>query len=317
VGIKDNLAKAFMGKSENFADAFNFVLYNGEKVIQPEKLRELSENERMLIFYEGKAEAKQKYRDLMKSAEIMRDDESVYVLLGIENQIMEDYTGPLRVMSYDVLQYVKQVEILRHKHKVAGDLKSSEDFLSGFTKTDRLIPVITIIVYFDPDEWSGPRSLHGMMGDLDERIKPFVQDYKVQILEPAAISDNDFIKFESELGQVMKYIKASKSKAKLEQILNADDNYKAISRDAAMLLNILTKSELNIGDAREGETVDMCKAMEEIREEAREAGMEKGMILTDILFNALEKADRLAEFGPALKSKEKFNALLKEFNVIV
>ena len=38
---KDSLTKAYMERPDVFADAFNFLLYDGEQVIKPEELREM------------------------------------------------------------------------------------------------------------------------------------------------------------------------------------------------------------------------------------------------------------------------------------
>ena len=40
-GEKDTLTKAFMEKRDVFADAFNFLIYGGRKVIRPEALQPL------------------------------------------------------------------------------------------------------------------------------------------------------------------------------------------------------------------------------------------------------------------------------------
>lgn len=38
---KDTVTKAFMRENTVFADAFNYLIFNGKKVIQPERLQEL------------------------------------------------------------------------------------------------------------------------------------------------------------------------------------------------------------------------------------------------------------------------------------
>ena len=76
--------------------------------------------------------------------------------------------------------------------------------MSGFTKEDHLIPVITLVVYFGDQRWDAPRSVHQMFGQTyDEHLMSFVQDYKINLLEPAALSDEDLAKFTSDFGCVM------------------------------------------------------------------------------------------------------------------
>ena len=99
IGAADAVTKAYIRKNEVFADAFNYFMYNGEQRIQPKQLRELDTTEIAILLNEkdtkeNKSSDKeafeqktvQKYRDLMKTAAIMEDGETAYVLLGIENQ---------------------------------------------------------------------------------------------------------------------------------------------------------------------------------------------------------------------------------------
>lgn len=58
-----------------------------------------------------------------------------------------------------------------------------------FTKEDKLIPVITIIVYLGTKEWDGPRKLSDMFGDVDEELLPFIPDYRINLLAPRKITD--------------------------------------------------------------------------------------------------------------------------------
>jgi hypothetical protein len=73
---------------------------------------------------------------------------------------------PVRDMLYDSINYAAQVDAARRSFK---ELKfdddgvkitlTAEEFLSGFRKGDKLIPVITAVVLFNPDEWDAPLSI--------------------------------------------------------------------------------------------------------------------------------------------------------------
>lgn len=60
----------------------------------------------------------QKYRDILKSAVVMQEDEAAYILLGIENQTDIHYAMPVRNMIYDALQYGKQVADTAANHRI-------------------------------------------------------------------------------------------------------------------------------------------------------------------------------------------------------
>ena len=151
-----------------FADAFNYLLYDGRAVIEPENLKEMDPAGIALPFgardgkesRKGKEEAVQKYRDLLKNAVFMEDGKTAYVLLGIENQTDIHYAMPVKNAIYDALQYGRQVSDIaarhradRKKHSETEKKVSGGEYLSGFYKEDRLTPVITLVIHFGAKEW--------------------------------------------------------------------------------------------------------------------------------------------------------------------
>ena len=163
---KDTVTKAFMRENTVFADAFNYLIFNGKKVIQPERLQELDTTELVQLIVKGKNnknESVQKYRDILKAAVIMEDENADYLLLGIENQTEIHYAMPVRNMIYDALQYGNQVAAIAAQNVKEKKAPTRAEFLSGFYKADKLRPVITLVLHFGADPWDGATSLHEMM----------------------------------------------------------------------------------------------------------------------------------------------------------
>ena len=145
----DSITKDYMKDAATFADAFNFLLYNGEPVIQPGQLREMDTTMLALPFGEdGVTVPEQKSRDVLKFLTAKADDNAAYCILGIENQTDVHYAMPVRNMLYDSMQYSNQVEAARKSHKQAKNYGTHEEFLSGFHKDEYLLPVITLVIYF-------------------------------------------------------------------------------------------------------------------------------------------------------------------------
>ena len=92
-------------------------------------------------------------------------------MLGIENQTDIHNAMPERNAIYDALQYGKQVSKAAAMHNRRKKLHGRGEFLSGFKKTDRLMPVITLVIHFGVKPWDGPLSLHEMMDISDPAIK--------------------------------------------------------------------------------------------------------------------------------------------------
>ena len=104
-----------------------------------------------------------------------------FVILGMEGQEHIHYAMPMRVMGYDYAAYQKQYVDNAAKYKTAKSL-TEEEYLSKMKKDDRLVPVITVVVYYGEKPWDGAVSLHGML-HISEEMKPFVNDYRMHLVE--------------------------------------------------------------------------------------------------------------------------------------
>ena len=301
-----------MRENTVFADAFNYLIYNGKKVIDPAKLTEIDSTEIALPFGNAekvkaekkrkeqeaewssvknesvrkkntsrvgvKMDAVQKYRDVFKSVVIKQDEKTSYVLLGIENQTDVHYAMPVRNVIYDALQYGRQVADIaadhrRNKKDFPG--KSNGEYLSGFFKEDHIRPVITLVIHFGAEEWDGPLSLHEMMATRDMEILSFVENYRIHLIDPAKLTEEELNKFSTSLKEVMGYIKYSKDKEKLMEFLRKD-THKTIEMNAARVIKTITNTPIEVSE--EMEEIEMCKAIEDLILEGEAKGEAKGMI---------------------------------------
>ena len=290
MGEVDILSRKYMSDRKHFADAFNYYLYDGQKEIAPEDLSPLDTAEIAVPYGNGARVPVQKYRDVIKQWKIMTDGKALYAILGAENQANVHYAMPVKNGLYDFMNYSRQVEEAKNSYRSSsrksrnksrtGRRKkkkmplSAAEYLSGFRKEDKLIPVITLVIFLSSAEWDGPMSLHEMLCTDDETLLSYVQDYKIHLLAPYSMGNSDFEKFQTDFGKVLKYIKYSGDKDKLHEITHESDAYKSVDNDSAVLMNAVTGSKLKI-KAEEGK-VDMCKAIDDMRKESWEEGKELG-----------------------------------------
>ena len=279
MGVADAITKEYMRGSKVFADAFNYFIYGGEQVVDPEFLHELDTTEIAIPFtLDGKGtreKAVQKYRDVLKSTVVMRDVRASYILLGIENQTDIHYAMPVRNIIYDALQYGKQVSEIAKRHKDQKDRKGHNrgEYLSGFYKEDRISPVITLVVHFGAEEWDGPLSLYEMMELEDPTLKEFVQDYRIYLIDPYRLTEDDLEKFSSNLRGVLGYIKYSKDKKELSRFLN-NSQMQNMDNDAARVIRDITKTPIYIPEGK-GE-INVCEAVKDMINESRLEGRVEG-----------------------------------------
>jgi hypothetical protein len=283
MGKSDTISKELLQDNNYFADVVNNALFNGDRVVNPDELVELDSTELTVIEDETKNTAVQKQRDILKKAVILRDKKAVYVILGIENQTDINYAMPVRIMTYDAFRYSKQVEKAAKKHReetkkhrnkiktVDGKNITGAEFLSGWKKEDKLIPVITLTVYYGTDEWDGALSIHGMFArEIDEKILGMIPDYRISILEPKKI--NNWDNFQTDIGALFHAIAVSDTEYGLDDLFDPEHGmYRNLDNEIVKAINFYTESNFCIEEGKE--RTDMCIAVQSSYEKAKSEGI--------------------------------------------
>ena len=303
----DTITKDYVKDAGVFADIFNYYIYGGRQVILPEQLTERDSTKIALPYgADGAVVPVQKFRDVQKLYAAMTDGKIEYVLYGAENQAEIHYAMAVKNNLYDALEYAGQVEEAAKSHrkemkqkKEQGKTSADEDrktpsageFLSGFWKEDRLIPSITVTIFFGPEEWDGPLSLLEMMDVSDPDVLACMDNYHVRLIAPARMTDEEIMKFQSSLREVMLFIKYSKDKENLSRVLVTNEKrFRELERRAADVIETITNSGIKYDESEE--VVDVCQAIREIRMEERKIGEQDGE-----LKKAREAAENLHEMG--------------------
>ena len=242
MGMADAVTKQYMKENTVFADAFNFLLYNGENVILPQTLRELDTAEVVIPFTvddKGKkqAQAVQKYRDILKMTTVMTDDKATYVLFGVEAQTDIHYAMPVRNVIYDALQYGRQVtEISKRNRKNSGQT----------------------------------------MAVTDKGLLQHIPDYRIKLIDPAGIDSDEMDKFHTSLREVLSYIKYSKDADKLAEYMNHNQRMEHLEVGAAQVIKEVTNTKFQIPKGME--EVNMCEAIEVLMKRSETEGITQGKL---------------------------------------
>ncbi len=251
VGQKDILLKDYF-TPDIFADAINAILYDGKSVVTPERMRTIDIETQRVEDENGNVTADTRLRD---SAKVVEVDDAIYCLFAIEHQSVEDYTMPLRIMEYDVREYLRQVK-------------------SNKGVQVRIKPIITIVMYWKADKWNQPVSVKDMFDRNtvrwleDNGLGGYIQDYRMHLFEPGTVKEEDLEKFKTELKDVIAYVKYSKS---TEALKDYNKKYKPdLTKSTVTLINELTNSKYVFIEGKE--RLDMCEAFEGLIEEGRAKG---------------------------------------------
>ncbi len=284
-------------------------------MIKPEELTERDPTEIALPYGGDSAVVPvQRFWDVQKLYAAMTDGKMEYVLYGVENQSRVHFAMPVRNYLYDALEYAGQVEEAARSHKKereeqkkktreAGKYEGeetdgqgrktfgSEEFLSGFGKEDKLIPSITVTILFSAKPWDGPLSLFEMMGISDPAVQACMDNYYMRLIAPAQMADEEIMKFQSSLREVLLFIKYSENKDELSRMLeNNQKRFGELERRAVDVIKAVTNAGIKY--KRSEEAVDVCKAIQDMQTEAEQRGKQIGE-----LRKAQESTRKLHEMG--------------------
>lgn len=278
---KGNAAvKQWMSNRVRYADLFNGTVFQGKQMIMPEDL-EPAETEADILVSDkgGKTKEVRRHRDI-----VMRWKKGIeLVLLACENQEKIHYAMPVRNMLYDGLTYTEQIRCIHEIHK-KDDKKNitGDEFLSRFQKTDKLYPVITVVLYYGEKEWDGSVDLYGLFHEEtmfreNKILQQYIPNYRINLIEPGNMDNVDM--FRTDLQEVFGMLRYRSNKTELvKYVKDKEEYFQNVDAETYYVIREFLHSEKvlkTITNNRE-ERVDLCKALQDLYDEGIEQGFEKG-----------------------------------------
>ena len=250
----DTALKDFFRNNEVFASLFNGYFFDNEKVFKAEDLE--TEDTAYVATIRLKSSGKKKFKTekINKYRDNVRRTSLGYlVILGIEDQNKIHYSMPVRKALYDVLGYSTELSAISDTQDMSE--WTIDERLSKVKKGTKITPIITVVFYTGEDPWDGPRSLHEMM-DIDDRIKPYVPDYPLYVID---IGHDKDLSFDNEQLKQLKDILSS------IYADSADEDETLIDNSIIALSGILAGDEGIYYSAVEsgGGKQKMCRVLEE------------------------------------------------------
>ena len=267
----DIVLKNYWRDNERFADLFNAVLYGGEQVIGPEELEDADTEESYVLEHGNHAESIQAARDNIKVRKRSSVHGVEYVLLGNEAQEHVHYAMPMRVMGYDYGTYKNQYDRNAESYKTTEGMDRDE-FLSKMRRTDKLMPVITLVVYYGEKPWDGATTLHGML-DIPTETARYVNDYKILLVE-ARRNDLTFHHADNlDLFNLLEIIldRSISGREAREKAVRYGAEHNT-GKSVIMTVAGVTNSGLDYADLEKGEK-GMCSLFEELAKDAEAKGI--------------------------------------------
>lgn len=251
---KDITEKNLEALNDVFADIVNVLFFKGEQVINEKDLE--ADTTKSMFKADGKIHEQE--RDVSK---FWKNGEIRISILGIENQTAQDSDMPLRVISYDGASYKQQLLDTNQKKRY---------------------PVATLVLYFGTEEkWSKAKHLYDCF-EVPVKLKPFVNDYKINVFNIAFLSSKTIAMFKSDFKIIAEYFRAKrlnqKYKGSKEKLKHANETLKMFS---ALTGDDSFEKVYNEGNFKKG-GITMCDVVERIRNDGRTEEKER------IIMNLIE-----------------------------
>ena len=311
MGQKDISLVRYFEDSGRYADLINGFLFGGEQIVSRQDVQEMDSR---VTGVWGKLKQRfmvQKYRDSVRK--IIFD--TAFAIAGIENQDKVHTGMPVRIMLSDAASYDKQLRQLKRYHRSKRDLRGDE-FLSGFSRLDKVHPVITICIYYGKTPYDGAKELYQMMDyeALPENLKPFLNNYKIHVLELQNFQDIN--RFKTDLREVFGFIQRSgDADAEREFTFKHEDIFRALDEDAYDVIIAMTGSseleQMKETYREEGGTINMCEAIRGMVEQGVEQGMNQFAALTAELL----KSSRTDDLLKAATDRQFREQLFREYGI--
>ncbi len=310
---KDFTSSCFFSDNERYADIINGIGCEGIPFVKGKDLQEMDTKINLGRFMRRGGKGKKSlYRDLLRKTSFGIN----FAIIGIENQEEIDYALPLRVLCYDVGEYEKQAVQIRRKIRregmgLEGNMSSGE-YLYGFKKNCRLFPTVTFILYYGEKEWDGAKDLHGLLdfSDIPKILKEKISNYRIHVVEVRKLKNTEI--FKTDVKQVFDFIRFSKDKKKLRELVTGDKAYETLAEEACdMVLAYAGEKEMfRIKEKyKKAGKVNMCQGLREWMEDERAGGEERFASLTESLIKG-GRMDDLLRAATDKQYREIKNSLL-------
>ena len=272
IGRKDDYQSDFYEDEARFADVVNGVLFHGKDVVKPEELEEADSVIASVLDY-GRG-------DKVICDKVRRWKGRYFSIMVLENQSYVDYRMVLRTMRAEVIGYERQRKRAYLGAMRRGEVISKDEFLSKTLKETKYTPIIILVLYMGRMPWDGARSLHELL-EIEEELKPFISDYKLNLYDYHEHSD--FSVFKTENRALFEVLSCLGDERKMGECPAMHEHLDEESIKAILgITGVQTKlKRLFVGKGEGGKKMyQLCKAfadhMETGRQEGRKQGRQEG-----------------------------------------
>ena len=135
-------------------------------------------------------------------------------------------------------------------------------------------PVLTLVLFFGSGHWGKNRTLYDTF-EIPEKLKPFINDYRINVFEIAHLTDEQINHFHSDFRVVADYFAHKRQNPDYRP--SNPEAFKHVD-ELLKLLSAITHDERFVEtlQAKGGKPKNMCEVLDRVEAKGKEEGMKEG-----------------------------------------
>ncbi len=309
---KDATTKTITGCLDVFSDICNVNLFGKKEVIQPNELVPMKTDS---VYTDAKGNQREHRRDVC-----MKHMESGVniAIISLENQSDVCNIMPVRELGYLYSGYKDQIDKLKQEN----ERKGKRLITKVLEKDQKLVPIISLVLYYGAKEWDGPTSIMDMLNISEkwrEKLEPLIANHYIRLVNLAGQDDETRRAYQSDFRHIVDYLhyEREKDKKKLEEFSDDESRIVTHPREFLLTMSAFTNDQryekiANKMTKREAkEATKMCMMLD-IREER---GEKRGKDQINQLILKLDEDGRSEDIIRIAKDSKYEQQLLKEYGI--
>ena len=188
-------------------------------------------------------------------------------------------------MGYQHAKYMEQIKEVKESNRKTGNYPNP--MTKELNDSQKLSPVITLVLNYSQNEWGKPRCLNDMLEfpkDIGEELTKWIPKHPICIINLASQPETTIRQYQSDFKYIVRYLSCGNDRRKLDEYFQTTEFQ--LDHPEAFLdwLSAVTNDrryrkakELIETTEGKGGKIDMCVLLDMYEERGEARGIEKGI----------------------------------------
>ncbi|OLA00584.1 MAG: hypothetical protein BHW11_10765, partial [Clostridium sp. CAG:62_40_43] len=125
---------------------------------------------------------------------------------------------PVRDMGYQHAKYMEQIKGVKESNRKTGNYPNP--MTKELNDSQKLSPVITLVLNYSQNEWGKPRCLNDMLEfpeDMKCELEPWIPSYSVYVINLASQPETTIRQYQSDFKYIVRYLFCGNDRRKLDE----------------------------------------------------------------------------------------------------